>query len=74
LAHETTWTLRSKQAPDFITKAWAGSNRIVAMVVSGKPSLQRHPFLTSLQTTAKALLQLVRDRWCIQTWHLLPGT
>ena len=52
---ETTWTLRAKQAPDFITEAWPGSSWIVELVVSGKrdgkPSLQRHLFLTSLQTT-----------------------
>ena len=52
---ETTWTLRAKQAPDFINEAWSGSSWIVELVVSGKrdgkPSLQRHLFLTSLQTT-----------------------
>ena len=75
---ETTWTLRAKQAPDFITEAWPGSSWIVELVVSGKcagkPSLQRHLFLTSLRTTPKALLQLVRDRWCIESWHWLRDT
>ncbi len=64
---DTTWTLRAKQAPDVITEAWHGSSGIVELVISGnragKPSLQRHLFLTSLRTTPKALLQLVRDRW-----------
>lgn len=40
----------------------------------GKPTLQRHLFLTSLRTTAKALLQLVRDRWCIESWHWIRDT
>ena len=75
---ETTWTLRARQAPDFITEAWPGSSWIVELVVSGKragkPSLQRHLFLTSLRTTPKALLQLVRDRWCIESWHWLRDT
>ena len=75
---DTTWTLRAKQAPDFITEAWPGSSWIVELVVSGKrdgkPSLQRHLLLTSLRTTPKALLQLVRDRWCIESWHWLRDT
>ena len=48
------------------------------MVISGKragkPSLQRQLFLTSLRTTPKALLQRVRDRWCIESWHWLRDT
>ncbi|MCP9867559.1 ISAs1 family transposase [Cyanobium sp. Cruz-8D1] len=75
---DTTWTLRAKQAPEFIVSAWPGSSWIVELVVSGKrdgkPSLQRHLFLTSLRTTPKALLQLVRDRWCIESWHWLRDT
>ena len=59
---ETTWTLRAKQAPDFITEAWPGSRWIVELVVSGKragkPSLQRHLFPNRLRTTPKVLLQL----------------
>ncbi len=75
---EISWTLRAKQAPDFITEAWPGSNWIVELVVSGKcagkPSLQLHLFLTSLRTTPKALLQQVRERWCIESWHWLRDT
>ncbi|APD47288.1 MULTISPECIES: ISAs1 family transposase [Synechococcaceae] len=75
---DTTWILRAKQAPDFINEAWPGSSWIVELVVSGKrhgkPSLQRHLFLTSLRTTPKALLQLVRDRWCIESWHWIRDT
>ncbi|MFN9693988.1 MAG: ISAs1 family transposase [Synechococcaceae cyanobacterium] len=75
---DTTWSLGAKQAPDFITEAWPGSSWIVELVVSGKragkPSLQRHLFLTSLRTTPKALLQLVRDSWCIESWHRLRDT
>ena len=70
---DTTWTLRARQAPDVIIEAWPGSRWIVELIVSGKragkPSLQRHLGLTSLRTTPKALLQLVRDRWCIESWH-----
>jgi hypothetical protein len=35
----------------------------------GKPFLQQHFFLTSLRTTPKALLQLLRDRLSIEGWH-----
>jgi hypothetical protein len=31
-------------------------------------------FLTSLRTTPQALLQLVRDRWRIEGWHLIRDT
>lgn len=75
---ETTWTLRTKQTPDFITEAWPGSRWIVELVVSGKragkPSRQGHLFLTSLRNTPKAVLQLVRVRWCIESWHWLRDT
>ncbi len=74
---DTAWTFRAKQAPDFITEAWPGSSWIVELVVSckraGKPSLQRQLFLTRLGTTPKELLQLVRDRWCIEIWHWFTG-
>jgi len=68
---------RAKQAPDFINEAWPGSSWIVELVVSGQASWQSPPssghlFLTSLRTTPKALLQLVRDRWCIESWALDP--
>jgi hypothetical protein len=31
-------------------------------------------FITSLRTTPAALLQVVRDRWCIEGWHWIRGT
>lgn len=40
----------------------------------GKPFLQQHFFLTSLRTTPKALLQLVRDRLSIEGWHWIRDT
>jgi hypothetical protein len=36
--------------------------------------MQQHFFLTSLRTTPKALLQLVRDRWSIEGWHWIRNT
>ena len=40
----------------------------------GKPFQARHRFLTSLRTTPEALLQLVRDRWSIESWHWIRDT
>ena len=40
----------------------------------GKPFQALHLFLTSLRTTPKALLQLVRDRWSIEGWHWIRDT
>jgi hypothetical protein len=67
---ETTWTLRAKQAADFITGAWPGSTWIVELVVSGKragkPSLLRNLLLTSLRNTPKAVLRMFNATppWC----------
>jgi predicted transposase YbfD/YdcC len=40
----------------------------------GKTFRQIHFFLTSLRTTPEALLQLVRDRWSIESWHWIRDT
>jgi hypothetical protein len=39
-----------------------------------KPIRATHLFLTSLRTTPKALLRLVRDRWSIEGWHWIRDT
>ena len=73
-----SWTLRAKQAPEHICEAWIGTSWIVEVLAKGtrhgKPFLQQHFFLTSLRTTPKALLQLVRDRWSIEGWHWIRDT
>ena len=33
-----------------------------------------HVFLTSLRTTPEALLQLVRERWSLESWHWIRDT
>ncbi|QNI89521.1 transposase [Synechococcus sp. ROS8604] len=40
----------------------------------GKTLRQTHFFLTSLRTTPEAMLQLVRDRWSIESWHWIRDT
>jgi predicted transposase YbfD/YdcC len=75
---DNTWTLRAKQAPEHISKAWIGTSWIVDVTVSGsrdgKPFQATHLFLTSLRTTPEALLQLVRDRWSLECWHWIRDT
>jgi hypothetical protein len=41
---------------------------------SRQTPLQRHLSLASLRSMPKALLQLMRDRWCLERWHWLTGT
>ena len=40
----------------------------------GKPFQASHVFLTSLRTTPEALLQLVRERWSLESWHWISDT
>ncbi len=40
----------------------------------GKTLRQTHFFLTSLRTTPEAMLQLVRNRWSIESWHWIRDT
>ena len=41
----------------------------------GRPSDETRYYITSLRTTAKALLQHVRDRWSIEnSWHWVRDT
>jgi predicted transposase YbfD/YdcC len=73
-----TWTLRAKHAPEHIRETWIGTSWIVEVTASGsregRPFQATHLFLTSLRTTPKALLQLVRDRWSIEGWHWIRDT
>jgi predicted transposase YbfD/YdcC len=47
---------------------------IAVGIRDGKTFRQSHFFLTSLRTTPEALLQLVRDRWSIESWHWIRDT
>jgi predicted transposase YbfD/YdcC len=40
----------------------------------GRPFRATHLFLTSLRTTPKALLRLVRERWSLESWHWIRDT
>jgi hypothetical protein len=73
-----TWTLRAKEAPELIRSAWVGTSWIVEVVTEGtrdgQPFRARHLFLTSLRTTPRGLLRLVRDRWSLEGWHWIRDT
>ena len=75
---DITWTLRAKEAPQFIRESWTGTSWIVEVAATGirdgKPFQATHLFLTSLRTTPDALLRLVRDRWSIECWHWIRDT
>jgi len=74
----TLWELSAKEAPEHIKADWPGSGWIVELLASGsrdgKPFKARHLFITSLRTTPKALLRLIRERWSIESWHWIRDT
>jgi len=68
------WTLREMPAPEWVTENWPGSATILAVRCKdrrdGKQIDETRYYVTSLKTTATALLQHVRDRWSIEnSWH-----
>ncbi|WP_411872240.1 ISAs1 family transposase [Vulcanococcus limneticus] len=74
-----TWTLRAIEAPTTIKEIWPGSALIIAVrsvgTREGRPIEETRYYVTSLRTTAKALLQHVRDRWSIEnSWHWVRDT
>ena len=75
---DITWALRAKEAPEHIRETWSGTSWVVEVSTTGsrdgKPFQATHLFLTSLRTTPEALLQLVRERWSIESWHWIRDT
>ena len=75
---DITWRLRAKEAPETIKANWHGTSWIVEATASGrregKPFEATHHFITSLRTTPNALLQLVRERWSLESWHWIRDT
>jgi predicted transposase YbfD/YdcC len=72
---DTTWELRTSEAPEHIKANWPSSTWIAEVITDttthrGKSSVRRHLFLTSIRTTPDALLRLIRQRWSIENeWH-----
>jgi predicted transposase YbfD/YdcC len=75
---DITWALRAKEAPEHIRETWSSTSWIVEVSTTGsrngKPFQATHHFLTSLRTTPEAMLQLVRDRWSLESWHWIRDT
>ena len=75
---DITWALRAKEAPEHIRETWSGTSWIVEVSTTGsrdsKPFQATHHFLTSLRTTPEAMLQLVRERWSLESWHWIRDT
>lgn len=62
-----------------IKEIWPGSALIISVKSAGtregRAINETRYNVTSLRTTAKALLQHVRDRWSIEnSWHWVTGT
>ena len=75
----TTWTLRAREATDVIRQDWPGVSWVIELVVTGTRKGKRyrhvHYFVTSLRTSANALLRLVRQRLSIENqWHWARDT
>lgn len=71
---QVRWQLRARNATDSIRERWVGASWIVELVSQGrrdgKPFHHVHYFMTTLRTSPKMLLRLVRQRWAIENqWH-----
>jgi len=71
---DLTWTLRGLPAPEWVAENWHGSAMMLAVRCQGsrdgKPVDETRYYVTSLRTSAMAMLQHVRDRWSIEnSWH-----
>lgn len=71
---QVLWELRARNATEAIRERWIGASWIIELVSSGqrdgKPFRHVHQFITTMRTSPKALLRLVRQRWAIENeWH-----
>jgi hypothetical protein len=71
---DITWSLRAMPPPQWVVEQWPGSATTIAVrshgIRDGKPTDETRYYVSSLRTSAKALLQHVRDRWSIEnSWH-----
>jgi predicted transposase YbfD/YdcC len=71
---QVRWTIRARNATETIRERWVGASWIIELVSTGwrdgKTFQHVHYFITTLRTSPKALLRLVRQRWAIENqWH-----
>ena len=70
---DITWTLRAMPAPRWVIEQWPGSAKMIAVrsqgIRDGRP-VDETCYVSSLRTSAKALLRLIRQHWSIKnSWH-----
>ena len=66
--------MRGMSAPEWVAENWPGRAMVLAVRCQGsrdgKPVDATRYYVTSLRTSARALLQNVRDRWSIEnSWR-----
>jgi predicted transposase YbfD/YdcC len=71
---DITWDLRAVPAPEWVMEQWPGSATIIAVrshgTREGKPQDETRYYVSSLRTSAKAMLKAIRQRWSIEaSWH-----
>ncbi len=71
---DITWTLLGMPAPEWVVENWPGSATVIAVRSKGKRNGksidETRDYITSLRTSAAALLRHVRDRWSLEnSWH-----
>ena len=71
---DITWTLLGMPAPEWVEENWPGSATVIAVRSKGKRNGkfidETRYYVTSLRTSAEALLRHVRVRWSIEnSWH-----
>ncbi len=71
---DIVWTPRAMPTPDWVIEQWPGSATIIAVRSQadrdGRRVDETRYYVTSLRTSAKALLRQVRNRWSIEnSWH-----
>jgi predicted transposase YbfD/YdcC len=71
---QVRWQLRARNATDVIRERWLCASWIIELVSTGRRDGKAfhhvHYFITTLRTSPKALLRLVRQRWAIENqWH-----
>jgi hypothetical protein len=67
-----------QEAPDHIKETWHYTIWILEVIGrvtrDGMPFKATHLFITSLGRTPESILQLVRGRWCMESWHWIFNT
>lgn len=71
---QVRWQIRARNATRAIRERWEGASWIIELVSTGRRDDKHfhhvHYFITTLRTSPKSLLRLVRQRWVSKIkWH-----